>query len=598
MFGNAFRNVRVSRKLYLGFGVMIAILLAVVVTSYRTFAKVTKATNDLRDSQQVVIQQTEMMRTILSVQAAERAFAISGQQRFVDEYNSARNGFDRELGDVINYVAASPAQLERTRRVEQLYRRWVAEVGEPLIALRRGVDSGRTTMKQMVAEFNLQKGRPFMDAILALDAEFDREQAKIVDTRSGQVALLEQRLDAILVASGIAGVLLAAVLAVVIARSVTVPLGEASELTKRLALGDTRADVTVRANDEIGQMLIAMNALVRSQKEMAAVAEKIAAGDLSVRVTPRSEHDGLGKAFASMVDTLGRVIGEVRSGAEALTAASTQVSATAQNVSQGTGEQAASVEETTSSLEQMNASISQNAENSRQTEVMAVKGSQDAQDAGAAVRETVTAMREIAARISIIEEIAYQTNLLALNAAIEAARAGEHGRGFAVVATEVRKLAERSQNAAKEISTVASNSVTIAERSGQLLGELVPSIRRTADLVQDVAAASKEQAAGVSQINIALSTVDHVTQRNASAAEELASTAEELAAQAEMLQQLIAFFRLGGERRATAGDVRVAQPSAPALPVRRKTSFEPPTVVSHTGRGGNGADVMAHYERF
>jgi methyl-accepting chemotaxis protein len=156
-------------------------------------------------------------------------------------------------------------------------------------------------------------------------------------------------------------------------------------------------------------------------------------------------------------------------------------------------------------------------------------------------------MRDIAEKISIIEEIAYQTNLLALNAAIEAARAGEHGRGFAVVATEVRKLAEKSQSAAKDIGTLASSSVSVAERSGQVLKDLVPSIRKTADLVEEVAAASAEQSSGVGQVNKAMARVDQVTQRNASAAEELASTAEEMAAQAQALEQLTAFFRVAAD---------------------------------------------------
>jgi methyl-accepting chemotaxis protein len=192
----------------------------------------------------------------------------------------------------------------------------------------------------------------------------------------------------------------------------------------------------------------------------------------------------------------------------------------------------------------MGASIGQNAENSRQTEQMASASARNAEESGRAVVETVGAMKQIAEKTSIVEEIAYQTNLLALNAAIEAARAGEHGRGFAVVAQEVRKLAERAQGAAKEIGALASGSVGVADRSGQLLAELVPSIRKTADLVQEVAAASQEQTAGVGQINRAMSQVDQVTQRNASAAEELSSTAEEMASQAEALQSLMSFFRL------------------------------------------------------
>jgi methyl-accepting chemotaxis protein len=244
----------------------------------------------------------------------------------------------------------------------------------------------------------------------------------------------------------------------------------------------------------------------------------------------------------SILRGITQVAAEVRSGADALAAAAAQVAASSQILSQGTTEQAASVEETTSSLEQMSASITQNAENSRQTEEMGLRGAKDAEESGAAVRDTVGAMREIADKISIVEEIAYQTNLLALNAAIEAARAGEHGKGFAVVATEVRKLAERSQGAAKEIGGLASSSVRVAERSGQLLADLVPAIRKTAGLVQEVAAASAEQSSGVGQISKAMSQVDTVTQRNASAAEELTATAEEMAAQAESLQQLVRFF--------------------------------------------------------
>jgi methyl-accepting chemotaxis protein len=191
----------------------------------------------------------------------------------------------------------------------------------------------------------------------------------------------------------------------------------------------------------------------------------------------------------------------------------------------------------------MSASITQNAENSRQTEQMALKGLKDAEASGKAVKETELAMNAIGKNTEIIEEIAYQTNLLALNAAIEAARAGEHGKGFAVVASEVRKLAERSQVAAKEIRQVAASSIDIASRSGRLLEELVPSIAKTAELVQEVSAASTEQSSGVNQINKAMSQVDEVTQRNASSSEELASTAEELAAQAEALMQMMAFFK-------------------------------------------------------
>jgi methyl-accepting chemotaxis protein len=281
--------------------------------------------------------------------------------------------------------------------------------------------------------------------------------------------------------------------------------------------------------------------------DLSEVAARIAReGDLTQTIRPDGSDEvaRLQEAMALMAARLAEVIAQVRGGAGALANAAGQVAQTSTALSKGTGEQAASVEETSASLEEMSASINQNAEHSRQTEQMAGDGARNAEESGRAVGETVGAMRSIAEKISIIEEIAYQTNLLALNAAIEAARAGEHGKGFAVVATEVRKLAERAQKAAKEIGELAGSSVGVAERSGALIAALVPAIRKTADLVQEVAAASREQSAGVSQVTRAMGVVDQVTQRNATAAEELSSTAEQMSAQADELSRVVGFFRL------------------------------------------------------
>jgi methyl-accepting chemotaxis protein len=300
-------------------------------------------------------------------------------------------------------------------------------------------------------------------------------------------------------------------------------------------------------------VLVVIRSITRPLESLSRVATQIAAGDLTGRIAYRSSDEigALAEAFRTMRERLAETIGEVRSGARALSSAAAQLSQTSQSLSSGTAEQAATCEEMTTNLEQMSASIGQNAEGSRRVEGLALQGAADTSESSRAVADTVEAMKQIASRISVIVDIAYQTNLLALNAAIEAARAGEHGRGFAVVAFEIRKLAENSQTSAQQIVALAEQSVAKAERSGEMLRALTSSIQTTSQLVKAVATASGEQSLGVEQINKAMLGLNEVTQQNASAAEELSSTAEELASQAESLLQLMDFFRVDeGEGRA------------------------------------------------
>jgi len=311
----------------------------------------------------------------------------------------------------------------------------------------------------------------------------------------------------------------------------------------------------------IATSLVITKGIVAPIKEAVEVANALAEGDLTIKVESKSK-DETGQMMAAiglMVEKLKHVVGDVMSAADNVSSGSQQLSSTAQQMSQGATEQAASAEEISSSMEEMASSIRQNTDNAMQTEKISVKSAADAKEGGKAVIETVAAMKEIATKISIIEEIARQTNLLALNAAIEAARAGEHGKGFAVVASEVRKLAERSQSAAGEISGLSTRSVAIAEQAGEMLARMVPDIQRTAELVQEITASSKEQDTGAEQINKAIQQLDQVIQQNASASEEMASTSEELSSQAEQLSDAVAFFKIDGAHSRAARQQNVRQ---------------------------------------
>jgi methyl-accepting chemotaxis protein len=378
--------------------------------------------------------------------------------------------------------------------------------------------------------------RAEQNAIEALgDAKL--KQAKLTAESNNKLANASSRL---MIGLAIAGAVVSVLLGFLISRMISVPLRKGVDFATAVANGDLTQKIALDQKDEVGALANALN---------------------------------------TMVERLSGIVQEVKSAADNVASGSQQMASGSQEMSQGASEQAAAAEEASSSMEQMSSNIKQNADNAIQTEKIAIKSASDAREGGEAVVRTVTAMKDIANKISIIEEIARQTNLLALNAAIEAARAGEHGKGFAVVASEVRKLAERSQKAAAEISELSSSSVEVAEWAGQLLAKMVPDIQRTAELVQEISAACREQDSGADQINKAIQQLDQVIQQNAGASEEMASTAEELSSQAEQLQSSVAFFRVAeseaGMRRQLARSVGRELPAAKKAGKVRITHMPP-----------------------
>jgi methyl-accepting chemotaxis protein len=505
----------------------------------------------------------------------------------------------RAIGTLKSRINSDLAELGRLATpeikagVSDLVAAWrkFSEIDQQVVA------AGLENSNRAAQELASGKGRELLDSAQKIIMGLVETSEEEMEHANKATKEAEDQAHWIVQAVLVASVLLSIGLGLWLAIGISNGLRKAVGLADTISRGDLSQSLEIKQKDEIGQLAEAMNRMTQNLRDSARVAERMAEGELTMKVKVQGERDVLGNALEKMVQKLKGVVNEVQTAAHNVASGAQEMSSGSEELSQGATEQASAAEEASSSMEQMGANITQNADNAQQTEKIAVKAAQDAQDSGDAVVKTVEAMKDIATRINIIEEIARQTDLLALNAAIEAARAGEHGKGFAVVASEVRKLAERSQTAAGEISTLSAGSVEIAEQAGSLLTKLVPDIQKTSELVQEISAASAEQNAGARQINEALVQLDQVIQQNAQASEELAASSEELTGQAEMLQETISFFDIGGQRQSARAPSRSKAQRRTAPPAAKKgDNGNPPASATEKGIELNLGDTQLEDE--
>ena len=534
-----FKNMKIALKLALAFGLVMTLLIVISVTGALRLIDLSKGTDDITKNlwpKILLLQEGLVGVNNIGIGARDMTLAtnVDGQQTAKARIMEGRAGIGKAW-ETLKPKLVQPKGKEMMQGILDTRERYIAAQDQVIKLVEEGKKNEAVTFLNNDFRSAATEYRKRVNDLIAYQGELlDRIGKEASNTAEAGLAIN--------ISLSIAALLIALAGAFLVTRSITVPLYKAVGVADALALGDLRVRIETDSKDETGQLLTSMG---------------------------------------KMVGKLSQIIGEVNTASDELNNAASQVSQTAQSLSQSSSEQAASVEETTASIEQMSASISQNTDNAKVTEGIASKSAAEAVEGGVAVKSTVDAMKQIAGKIGIIDDIAYQTNLLALNAAIEAARAGEHGKGFAVVAAEVRKLAERSQVAAQEIGQLASSSVGMAEQAGKLLDTMVPSIKKTSDLVQEIAAASQEQSSGVGQINSAMGQLSKATQMNASASEELAATAEEMGGQSGQLQNLMAFFKIDG----SAASSGAASGRARTLPGRPAARPSVKKVVTAAGEG-------------
>lgn len=525
-------SLRIGQRLSIGFGVVIALMVLLAALAYVRIAGMNSDIALLvKDrypktaiANQIKAQLNDISRSMLSVLIMTDPGQIKGELSSIVSINAANDAAITSLGRLVN-------DDEGRKRLNA-----IIAIRDKFIPLQAG-------FVDMIAADNKDEGmlklifsiRPVQTRYFAALDNLIKYQNEQMEASGATSSRLASQTEGLILILALAAGGISLLVAIQATRSITRPLRDAVLVAKRVANGDLTSEISARSDDETGQMMIALK---------------------------------------HMNDSLVKIVGDVRSSTETITYASSEIARGNLDLSQRTEEQAASLQETASSMHALTGTVKQNAEHAHQANQLAGSASAVAAEGGLVVSQVVDTMGAINASskkivdiIGVIDGIAFQTNILALNAAVEAARAGEQGRGFAVVAAEVRNLAQRSAAAAKEIKTLIGVSVErveagsrLVEQAGVTMDKVVASVQRVTDIIGDITTASAQQSAGIERVNVTIAQMDEVTQQNAALVEEAAASAEAMQHQAVKLSQVVQVFKISeGQQQSVAGEKYVVE---------------------------------------
>jgi methyl-accepting chemotaxis protein len=511
-------RLSINARLIAAFSAVVAILIALIAVATVSQGKQTQAQQVSTHTYEIVDQVNLLNDAIVSMQNGMRAFLLTGLDESLAPLNAGRAAYEEHLTK-LRELATNQQVREHLDILDQLEKEWTKQAVEPSIEFRKEVITGSATMADIVALEREDPGKKYMDKMRASMEEISRIEQRLLEEHARAAQDASALASAVLLGGGASAVILSIILAVVIARSIVNPLRQVLRATEDLRAGD---------------------------------------GDLTYQLPPMDAEFGeIAHSLNGFIGKLHQIIASTKSLSSSMSNGSLEIARGNDDLNHRTQEQAAALEETASSMEEMTATVKQNADNARQANQLSANARSHADKGGAVVQRAVKAMeeinessRKISDIIGVIDEIAFQTNLLALNAAVEAARAGEQGRGFAVVASEVRSLAQRSASAAKEIKELIVDSVdkvragsALVDESGQTLAEIKDAVNKVSDIVSEIAAASEEQAQGIDQVNTAITQMDTMTQQNAALVEEATAASKQLEQQGQSLVAQVSQFR-------------------------------------------------------